>query len=714
MSRLLIVSNRLPLTARVEQGAVALMRSAGGLATALRGPHEKLDSLWIGWPGDVSRMSDEQRRRVDEELAEARTVPVHLSAQQIARYYDGFSNGVLWPLFHYLVDKVQLDARRDFQVYTEVNELFANKVLEQYRDGDSIWVHDYQLALVPQMLRERIPNARIGFFLHIPFPSSEVFRVLPWREQLLRGLLGADLLGFHTASFRHNFAYSAARVLGVEPDFDVVQHEGRAVRLGVYPISIDVDEFEQLASSETVRAESERIRSDPRALILGVDRFDYTKGIPRRLLGFERLLERSGEHRKRLRFVQIAVPTREKIDAYAELRRTTNELVGRINGQYGGVAGVPIHFLHRAIQREKLVSLYRAADVMLVTPLRDGMNLVAKEFVASRVDDDGVLVLSEFAGAADELTQALLVNPYDLDAIASSIQHALAMSPRERRARMRGMRSHVRAHDVHAWARSFLDELGEELPRVPSRVSVTPSNDVVERIRAASPLVLLLDYDGTLVEHAPTPEMARPDEELLELLERLTHRAEVHIVSGRLREDMETFFGSLPVALHAEHGFWHRRSGGEWAAVRSDDFAWRPRARAIMKATAMRTRGAFVEEKTASLAFHYRRVDPELASARLHELRYALDELVRTHHLELLTGSKVLELRIAGVDKSLAVQRVSSGLIVAIGDDRTDEDLFAALPEDAIAIHVGRGQTRAGYRLKSTHEVRTMLQSLVS
>jgi len=715
MTRLLIVSNRLPLTAKVEQGAVSLTRSAGGLATALRGPHEKHDALWIGWPGDVSRLTDEQRRTVDEQLAAARTVPVHLSPQQIARYYDGFSNGVLWPLFHYLVDKVQLDARRDFHVYTEVNQIFANKVVEQYREGDSIWVHDYQLALVPQMLRERLPNARIGFFLHIPFPSSEVFRVLPWREQVLRGLLGADLLGFHTASFRHNFAYSAARVLGIEPDFDVVHHEDRHVRLGVYPISIDVTELEDLARTEAVESEMKRFREDPRLLVLGVDRFDYTKGIPRRLLGFERFLERSGEYRKKVRFVQIAVPTREKVDAYAELRRSANELVGRINGQFGGVNGVPIHFLHRAIAPEQLVALYRAADVMLVTPLRDGMNLVAKEFVASRIDDDGALVLSEFAGAADELSQAILVNPYDLDAIASSIHHALTMSPSERRARMRAMRGYLRAHDVHAWAQSFLDDLAAEPPRQPSRVSIVPSNDVVERIRAAEHVTLLLDYDGTLVEHAPTPELALPDEDLLQLVTRLTERFDVHIVTGRLRESIEGFFGELPVTLHAEHGFWHRPRRGEWTPMQRDERLWMHEARAVIKTVAARTRGSMVEEKSASLAFHYRRVDPELAAARLRELRYLLKDLVRVHGLELLSGSKVVELRAAGVNKSLAVQRVEPGrLIVAIGDDRTDEDMFAALPDGAIAIHVGRGETRAQYRLANVREVRRLLTSVAA
>jgi trehalose 6-phosphate synthase/phosphatase len=307
------------------------------------------------------------------------------------------------------------------------------------------------------------------------------------------------------------------------------------------------------------------------------------------------------------------------------------------------------------------------------------------------------------------------VNPYDLDALVSAMQRALAMKPEERRARMRALRGYGRVHDVHGWAQTFLDDLGVEVTREPARVSIVPTNDVVDRIRAAERPVLLLDYDGTLVEHAPTPELAKPDEELLDLIGKLTERAEVHIVSGRLRSDIESFFGSLPVALHAEHAFWYRPSGGEWIPARTDDHAWRPQARAIMQGIADRTRGSLIEEKTASLAFHYRRVDPELANVRLRELRFALTELVRANNLELLSGSKVLELRIAGVNKGLTLEHVPSDrLIVAIGDDRTDEDMFAALPEGAIAIHVGRGETRARYRLASIRDVRRMLRALIA
>ncbi len=495
------------MTVRVDRQDVVVEPSSGGLATALRGPHARMDSLWIGWPGDVSRATPEQRAELDAQLTKMRTVAVPLSAQEVSRYYDGFSNAVLWPLFHYLIDKVHLDARRDWEVYRAVNERFADAIANLYRPGDVVWVHDYQLALVPQMLRARVPCARIGFFLHIPFPSSEVFRALPWREAILRGLLGADLIGFHTASYRHNFAFSAARVIGLEPDLDEVPYEGRLVRLGVHPIGIDAKAFSELADAEPVRREAREIRdgSDGRALALGVDRLDYTKGIRRRLLAIERFLDRERDRAKRFRYVQLAVPTRERVEAYGDFRRTVNELVGRINGQHGSLAMSPIHFLHRAVTAEQLSALYRAADVMVVTPLRDGMNLVAKEYIASRNDDTGVLILSEFAGAADELTEALLVNPYDLDSVAHALARATAMSLDEQRRRMRALRRQVFEHDVDAWARGFLDALGQE-PREPAATARMPTrpppSELADVLLHASSLAFYLDYDGTLVDLA--------------------------------------------------------------------------------------------------------------------------------------------------------------------------------------------------------------------
>ena len=444
-----------------DGGRLRMVPSSGGLATGLWPCHERSESLWFGWPGDVSGATTAQREQFDERLHERRIVPVHLTGDQVDRCYHGFANRVLWPSFHYLIDRVPVDAA-GWDGYREVNEAFAEVVAREYRTNDTIWVHDYQLMLLPALLRERLPHARIGFFLHIPFPSSEVFRILPWRHEILNGLLGADLVGFHTFAYMRHFVTSLLHVDGIEADIDRVRTGDREVKLGVFPMGVDAAAFSDLAADADVLARVEAIRRDAggRRIVLGIDRLDYTKGIPRRLEALERLLERDPDLRDGMRYIQVAVPSRGEVDSYRRFRRQVEERVGHINGAYGTLRSLPVHYVHQSVSRRDLVALYCAADVMLVTPLRDGMNLVAKEFVASRVDEDAVLVLSEFAGAAAELNGAITVNPYDIEGVADSIHRALSMSLEERRARMRTLRRRVLEHDVHAWADAFLQQLG--------------------------------------------------------------------------------------------------------------------------------------------------------------------------------------------------------------------------------------------------------------
>jgi trehalose 6-phosphate synthase/phosphatase len=704
---------------------VSVVRSAGGLATALRGPHERREGTWIGWPGDVSTLTAEERSALDAQLAELRAVPVYLSPEEVSRYYEGYSNATLWPLFHYFLDKVAVGEKLDWETYEAINERFADATAERARPGDIIWVHDYQLMLVPEMLRRRLPDARIGFFLHIPFPAAEVFRTLPARERILRGLLGADVIGFHTSSYRYHFIQSAARVLGIEPEIDAVSYDSRTVRLGVFPIGVDAKELGRLAATAEVREEARRIREQAPGgrIVLGVDRLDYTKGVLRRLAAIERFLEREPPPRRKVRFVQLAVPTREGIDAYEQARKEVNETVGRINGLHGSVDNVPIHFLYQSMSVEELTALYSAADVMLVTPLRDGMNLVAKEYVATRGDETGVLVLSEFTGAAADLVEALVVNPYDTESVATAIERALEMPPEEQRVRMAALRRRVLEHDVHRWAQSFLDEL-ERTPMPPTGAAEragAPPLDLAERFREARELTLLLDYDGTLVPLAPLPELASPDADVLTLLCDLAARrgTRVHVASGRRHEDLERWLGALPIDLHGEHGFWTRPLGGTWSSVPMPPIGWKRDARAILDDITRRTPGSLVEEKTASLAWHYRTVDFELARERLGELTVLLGELCRAHDLETVRGAKVLELRTRGTGKSLAVARALARAgeevaVIAIGDDRTDEEMFAALPPSALTIHVGRGPTRAAFRLPDPAAVRRFLRSFLS
>jgi trehalose 6-phosphate synthase/phosphatase len=726
MPRVLIVANRLPITVRPTDTGVEVQKSSGGLATGLLRPHEQSGGLWIGWSGAPDQLSQQQQSQFDEQLSALRLVAVPLTADQISRYYEGYSNGVLWPLFHYLLDQIPLHVR-DWEPYVEVNERFADIVAQHYQSGDLIWVHDYQLLLVPGLLRQRLPEARIGFFLHIPFPSEELFRTLPERDRLLRGLLGADLVGFHTPTYLRHFAASLTQILGLTVEIDRVQLPDREVRLGVFPMGIDSETFTALAEDPAVQAESRALRGDGSVkLLVGVDRLDYTKGIPRRLLSYERMLQTHPDLRERVRLVQVAVPSRTGVEAYQEFRSLVDGLVGRINGDFATPNWVPVHYIFRGLSERELVALYRAADVMLVTPLRDGMNLVAKEFVAARTDGDGVLVLSEFAGASWELPEAIQVNPYDVEGTAESCYRALMMPPSERRTRLEPLRARVETYDVHRWAATFLEQL-ESITRPQPSSRRAPANAhaarqaLQSRLRDSEDLLALLDYDGTLVPYTATPELARPDPVLIELLGDLASRprTEVHVVSGRARETLERWLGSLPIALHAEHGFWSRRLGSsEWVATGEVGGTWREPALAILREVTARTPGSLIEVKAVALAWHYRMADREAGARRANELRLHLTQLLSNQPVEILAGHKVIEIRPHGIHKGRIVpplppERLVVTTVLAIGDDRTDEDLFDALPPEAITIRVGPGPTQARFRVDGVPAVRALLHTLV-
>lgn len=457
--RLLIVSNRLPVSVTTIGGDAAVTRSVGGLAAGLRAPHARDDSVWIGWPGPLEDLVPAERDAVARQLKAMRIVPIELTSDEVRSYYDHLCNAVLWPICHDRLDQLPLRVS-GWDAYESVNARFADAVAAEYRPGDLIWVHDYHLMRLPALLRQRLPDARIGFFLHVPFPNPEVFFAVPKRRWLVEGLLGADVVGFHTRRWRGHFTAALRRLLGIEMDADAtIGYEGRRVALGIFPIGVDAADLAERSSWRDVTAECLNLRTPGQRLIVGVDRLDYSKGIPRRLLAFERLLIEHPEWREHVRLIQAAVPTRTRVRAYRRLRRGVNALVGRINGRFATPSWTPVQYIYRSLPETTLHALYRAADVMLVTPLRDGMNLVAKEFVACRSDEGGVLILSEFAGAADEMTDALIVNPYDIDGVAEAMQRALTMDRAERRRRLSALRARIHANDVHHWASSFLDSL---------------------------------------------------------------------------------------------------------------------------------------------------------------------------------------------------------------------------------------------------------------
>jgi trehalose 6-phosphate synthase/phosphatase len=724
--RIILVSNRLPVSVRVERGELRVERSAGGLATGLSPYHERGDGVWIGWPGETWRLTPPQLASMRKQLAVMRAVPMELTAAEVQRYYDGFSNGVLWPLLHYNLNRLPMNAE-GWTTYRRVNQRFADAVVAEYRPGDLIWIHDYHLALVPAMVRRRLPDAAIGFFLHVPFPSAEVFRLLPWRRELLEGILGASVVGFHTVSYVLHFQTSAANVLGCETRQGRVRFEGRSIRVGTFPMGIDAAAFEELAGRADTVEEARRLRESfgGAALIVSVDRLDYTKGIPRRLLAFERLLERYPRLRGRVSLLQVAAPSRVDVSEYQQFRRGVDEIVGRINGRFALLGHNPIHYISQTLPPERLAAIYRAGDVALVTPLRDGMNLVAKEFVAARPDGDGVLVLSEFAGAAAELTDALLVNPYDLDTVAATIKRALEMPEAERRDRMCRLRERVKTQNIDRWARDFVAALVSEGRRFQQGVEVEQPSDVAdavlfdaERSGTERPLALLLDYDGTLVGLRPSPAEASPDAEILKILANLAilPGVSVNVVSGRRRDDLELWLGALPIGLHAEHGLWSRPAGeGRWHR-REVDADWLATARTLMARRTAEVPGALVEEKDASIAWHYRNAEDELGRRAAAAMIRELDEALDGTGAAILQGHMVVEAKDAAISKGNVVTELRAELpaakLVVVGDDQTDEDMFQVAPPDAVTVKVGSGPTGARLRLAGPDQVRRFLVEL--
>ncbi len=463
-SEFIVVANRLPVDLVIaEDGTRTWKQSPGGLVTALEPMLRGRDAAWVGWPG----LADADVDPIEQDGLPLH--PVRLTSTEVGDYYEGFSNATLWPLYHDVVERPVYD-RSWWNSYVEINERFAEATAEVAAHGATVWVQDYQLQLVPAALRRLRPDLRIGFFLHIPFPPTELFMQLPWRTQIVEGLLGADLVGFHTAGGVRNFRWLAGRLAGVKVGGGAgptgrgeIDYHGRPVKVGAFPISIDSGRLDKLARSGPVRARAAQIRSElgnPERVVLGVDRLDYTKGINLRLIAFHELLTDGRVDAKDTVLVQLATPSRERVEHYQRMRSDIEQTVGRINGEFARVGFPPVHYLHQSLPRDELAAFFVAADVMLVTPLRDGMNLVAKEYVACKYDLSGALVLSEFAGAAIELNQAFLVNPHDLDGMKTILHQALTVSREDGRRRMRALRRQVLTHDVDRWAQSFLGALG--------------------------------------------------------------------------------------------------------------------------------------------------------------------------------------------------------------------------------------------------------------
>ncbi len=721
--RYIIVSNRLPITLSRKDGEFVTKKSVGGLATGVSAVFENGDGVWIGWPGvTIDSLTMDEREDLEIILRRQRFEPVFLSSTDIEGYYHGYSNKTLWPLFHYFANYTVFSNNEMWEKYVYVNKKFAKKIVAIYREGDIIWVHDYHLFLVPHMVRQEIPDATIGFFLHIPFPSYEVFRLLPQRHELLEGVVGADLIGFHTYDYVRHFLSSVRRILGIEHHLGRLWVGKRQIKASAFPMGIDTQRFIDLAMSETTRRKMEEYRDKlkDRKLVLSIDRLDYSKGIDLRLKSIERFFEKYPNMRDKVVFALVVVPSRYQVDTYKEMKERIDRLVGKINGNYGDWGVIPIWYMYKSFPQEDLIPLYALADVALITPIRDGMNLVAKEYIAVKQGKSGMLVLSEMAGAAAELGEAILVNPMDTEGVADSIYEALTMPEEEKSMRMEKMFQRVRKWNVHRWAEDFMESL-ESIEKYNRQfagkiMSKKAQRRLEEHFRKAKKRVLLLDYDGTLTPLVRRPEYARPTPELRDLLSKLSKVAHVVIVSGRDRNTLEKWFAKIPVSLIAEHGAWVKPRGKGWLSLVSISPDWKDEIRPIMDLYADRTAGAFVEEKEHAIAWHYRMALPEHAQVMAAELKEVLMSLISGKDLEIIDGNKVIEVRVAGVNKGNAAKRFieNADFILAAGDDLTDEDLFEAMPEEAWTIKVGPKPSKAKWVVEDVKDMLGLLSRLTT
>ncbi len=729
MSRLLIISNRLPYTIDRSGDDIVVRQSSGGLVSAIKSFLERTEA-YSGrfseqiWMGSVDA-SEEDWRMANEMgilVSEFSIEPVFIDKETYDDYYNGFSNSTLWPLFHYFPSLVEYK-KEYFEAYKKVNQIFSETLNQIYQPGDIIWVHDYQLMALPELFRQYRPEASIGFFLHIPFPSYELFRLLPseWRQYILQGLLGADLIGFHTHDYVQHFIQSVKMVLRVDTQYNSIYFKDRFIKVDLFPIGIDYQKFRNAISDEAVLIICNKLKekfSDMK-IIFSVDRLDYTKGLDYRLKSFEEFLERFPEWREKVVFILNVVPSRNMIPAYIERKRMIEEQVSTINGRLSTLDWQPLIYRFNYLSFEELCALYQTADVALITPLRDGMNLVAKEYVACCMDK-GVLILSELTGAASELNEAILVNPTDSEEVANAINIALTMPLQEQRYRLSYMQKRLAEYDVMKWINEFLDQLvyvkGEQEKLKVDVLDFATIDKIVDEFSNAAKRCILLDYDGTLTPYQKLPTLAVPGSELLNILEHLSkdNHNEIVVISGRDTETLEKWFGHLPLNLVSEHGACQRFKNEDWQMQASSSSGWKEEIRPLLQLFVTRCAGSFIEEKKNTIAWHYRNTNPDLGFIRSRELYNNLQQLITNTPLQVVDGNKVIEVRMIGVDKGSTalniIGRLNPDFILCIGDDATDEDMFRVMKDKAYTIKVGSGNTNAQYKLLQQKDVLPLLR----
>ncbi|MEP7264067.1 MAG: bifunctional alpha,alpha-trehalose-phosphate synthase (UDP-forming)/trehalose-phosphatase [Bacteroidota bacterium] len=731
--RLIIVSNRAPVSITKDETGYRYEESSGGLASGLRTYVEKalektpdLEIIWVGWPG----ASVENEAEVGKELFEKFKIHgVFLSPELMENFYEGFCNKTIWPLFHYFPTFTVYE-NNYWEDYITVNQKYCDAVMEVVREDDVIWVHDYHLMLLPAMLRKKNAGATIGFFLHIPFPSYEIYRLLPreWRTTILEGIYGADLIGFHTFDYCTYFLRSTLRILGMMEHMGEIIYKERTVKIDTFPMSIDYGKFHQASTSDEVASEISKLKNhtSEKKIILSIDRQDYTKGILNRMKGYEYFLENNPDWRGRVTLIMIVIPSRIGVESYQSIKSQIDELSGHINSKFGSMDWIPIVYRYNSVSFNELVALYTCSDIALITPLRDGMNLIAKEYIACRTTGKGVLILSEMAGAADELLESIIINPNNQEEIGMALTAAIQMPQEEQQRNSTLMQKRVRNYSIFEWADDFLTSLHEaknKQERLQSRMPDANTLAVIQQnFHKAEKRYLFLDYDGTLIPFADTPSEAVPGEYLLSILQELaeSENTEVILISGRNRSFLEKHFGHLPVSLVAEHGLYIRRVNTEWQLFKPIHRNWKRKIIPVLEQYTTKLPGSFIEEKEFSVVFHYRRSEPvrAITIARQlmnHLLSFTLNLDIQ---VEMLKGNKILEVKNAGIDKGLAAmlwlpEKINNTFVLAAGDDITDENLFRVMPSSAYTFKVGQSPSQAIYTLNDPEELIQLLRSLI-
>jgi trehalose 6-phosphate synthase/phosphatase len=722
---IIIVSNRLAVKVTQKGESWTLDPSTGGLKSALSGYREEQNFHWYGWPGLY--VSKKYHSRVQKLLSDQeQATPIFLDRKEIDLFYNQFCNSFIWPLFHYFTTDTTFNSDAWIS-YQRVNEKFAEAISKKIQPGDLVWIHDFHLMLLPQLLRKKCPQAKIGFFLHIPFPSSEIYRLLPVRTELLYGLLGADLIGFHTYSYARHFRSACLHLLGYESSPEKVQTPEHDAHMGIFPVGVEVERFQTALNQNNVQIEAEYFlkKHQGKKIILGVDRLDPSKGLIQKLRGIERFLKKYPKVREEVIFIQLTVPSRIETREYQKLKRQLDEMVGRIEGDYGSPRHVPLQYLYSSIPYEKLVALYQVADVCLITPVRDGMNLVCQEYVVCQNKNHGVLVLSEFAGAAHALSGALVINPADRDQMAATLYKALFMSKKERELHHQMNYDYVVNNSSQKWGERFISALQVCEPQVAKKkISIEMKlKELKAHYKSAKKRLILLDYDGTLREYAGIPSAATPEKETLNLLKKITGDKKNHsfLVSGRDHSFLSDWFKDMPIGLSAEHGYRYRiPKEKNWKTLMKVDLSWSEIVMPILINFKDRTPGSFVEVKSCGMAWHYRLSDPEFGKWQARELLLQLEEGLSNLPVDILQGHKVIEVRAQGVNKGVFVKKLLVGydiqpdFILCIGDDQTDEQMFQALPSEAWTCRVGKSHTSARYFISSPKQVRGLLQELLN